>query len=330
VPGLTATFENLTNFNLLANNSATVPGLQLMSSDTNIAEVLSNNLLRTGNPGTVTLTASYMGLTNVQTITITNLGQLTHRYSFTNDASDAVGQVNGILRGNAAVSGGQLVLDATEGTYLELPGGLLEGYDAATIDIWVTFNAAATWARLWYFGDDRANEFYFAPSVLDGNSHWLSTGFPIGGETITRSPRLENQTLHITSVYGNGTMELYTNGVLEGAVTGITGRLDQVGKAFSWIGRSPYQDPFQTAPLTSFESTVARSLPNRSHKSTHLVRIACPNRRLANARPCSHAHQRQSCLQLARICGSVFTAIQHERVWRLVVRCDEHAHYVRT
>jgi hypothetical protein len=263
VPSLTAGFANLTNFNLFPNNSAAPAGLKISSSDTNIVEILENNLLRTHDPGNVTLIASYMGLTNAQSVTISNLAQLTHRYSFTNDANDAIGQAHGILRGNATVSGGRLVLDGTEGSYLELPGGILQGYDAATIDIWVTFNEAATWARLWYFGDDRANEFYFAPSVLDGNSHWLSTGFPVGGETITRSPRFENQTLHITSVYGNGTMELYTNAVLEGAVNGITGRLDQVGKTFSWIGRSPYQDPFLNASVDEFRVYLGRLSPEQ-------------------------------------------------------------------
>ena len=42
---------------------------------------------------------------------------------------------------------------------------MISNYDAVTVDTWVTFNAAATWARLWFIGDNQANEFYFSPSV---------------------------------------------------------------------------------------------------------------------------------------------------------------------
>ncbi|HEV2208889.1 MAG TPA: LamG-like jellyroll fold domain-containing protein [Verrucomicrobiae bacterium] len=260
-PVVLATYANLTNFNLLPNNSASALGLTLTSSDPTVLQVLPNNMLKTFRPGKVTLTATYQGKSDSATVTVQNLGTLAHRYSFTTDASDSVGTANGTLQGNATVSGGSLVLDGTGGTYVELPPGLLQGYDAATIDTWVTFNATATWSRLWYFGDDRADEFYVAPSVNGGSAHWFSTGFPIGGTTITIPPAWQNQTLHITCVYGNGTMEYYTNGVLHGSAP-TSGRTDEIGNWFSWIGRSPYADPYLYANIDEFRIYKGRLAPD--------------------------------------------------------------------
>lgn len=251
-PTVLATYDNLADFNLLPNNSAAATGLALTSSDSSVLQVLPNNMVRTFRPGTVTLTANYLGKTSSATITVKNVGTLTHRYTFNTDTNDSVGTADGILHGTASVSGGSLVLDGGVDSYLELPPGLLKGYDAVTVDTWVTFGAAQTWARLWYFGDDRANEFYIAPSVNGGSAHWYSLGIPVGGDTITIPPQWESQTLHITALYGNGTMEYYTNGVLHGSASPNSGRLDEVGSWFSWIGKSPYPDPFLIANVDEF------------------------------------------------------------------------------
>jgi hypothetical protein len=210
----------------------------------------------------VTLTATFQGKTDVATVTVENIAALTHRYTFNTDASDSVGTANGTLQGDANVSGGSLVLDGNFGTYLELPPALLQGYPAVTVDAWVTFNTAQTWARLWYFGDDRADEFYIAPSVNGGSAHWISLGIPFGGNTLTTSPRFENQTLHVTGVFGNGTLEIYTNGVLEASDHNLTGRVDEVGNWFSWIGRSPYADPYLNANVDEFRIYRGRLAPD--------------------------------------------------------------------
>jgi hypothetical protein len=261
-PIILANYANLTGFNLLPNNSASVAGLTLTSSDPSVLQVLGNNMLKTFRPGTVTLTATYLGKTGSATVSVGNVAQLTHRYTFNTDASDSVGGANGALQGTATVTGGELVLDGNPGSYVELPPGLLSGYDAATIDTWVTFGAAQTWARLWYFGNDRVDEFYVAPSVNNGDAHWFSTGFPVGGATITIPPRWENQTLHITCVYGNGTMEYYTNGVLHGALSDLAGTMAEVGNWFSWIGRSPYADPYVIANVDEFRIYRGRLSPD--------------------------------------------------------------------
>ncbi len=52
---------------------------------------------------------------------------LQHRYSFATDASDSVGHADGTLEGAATISGGQVHLDGTRGTFVNLPGGLIAG-----------------------------------------------------------------------------------------------------------------------------------------------------------------------------------------------------------
>ncbi len=262
-PVVAANYANLTNFNLLPNNSASVNALVVTSSDSSIVQVLAGNMLRTLRPGSVTLSATYLGKSDSATVTVQNVGTLAHRYSFASDVSDSVGGANGNLLGTATVSGGQLVLDGTPGTYAELPPGLIEGYDAVTVDTWVTFNAAQTWARLWYFGNDRSDEFYISPSFGGGGvNHVLSTGFPFGAQTLTLSPRWENQTLHVTGVFGNGSIELYTNGVAEAKANNVTGRLSEVGNWFSWIGRSPYADPYMNMSVNEFRVYRGRLAPD--------------------------------------------------------------------
>ncbi len=260
-PVVLGIYANLTNFNFQPNNSAVISGLVVTSSDTNIVNVRANNMLQTFRPGTVTLTATYLGRSDSATIKVENLGALTHRYSFTSDASDSVGGSNGTLLGGATVSGGTLVLPGTDGSYLDLPPALLEGYDSVTVDTWVTFNAAATWARLWYFGDDRANELYLSPAFGTVN-HTFRTGFPINGANRDNAPIWQNQTLHITCAYGNGFIGVYTNGVIHSSSSSTQGRLSQVGSSFSWIGRSPFADPFMNCSVDEFRLYKGRLAPD--------------------------------------------------------------------
>src|SRR5271169_5567348 len=85
--------------------------------------------------------------------TFTARADLTHRYSFTTDASDSVGNANGTLVNAATVSGGQLQLNnpnfsgSTSGQpdphgYLSLPPSILPSSGSATIEEWFTFTGS--------------------------------------------------------------------------------------------------------------------------------------------------------------------------------------------
>jgi len=251
-PTVLANYANVANFSLLPKvSAAAVNGLVLTSSDTNVLTFTGNGMYRTLHPGTVTVSATYQGKSASGTITVANLGQLAHRYSFTTDASDSVGTAHGVNNGNAQETGGSLVLDGTGGTYVSLPTNMIAGYDAVTVDSWVTLNAGGTWARLWFFGDNQANEFYLAPVTLSGNTHRISTGIR-DGFNADDAPAWQNQTIHITSVFGNGSVELYSNGVPVRTFTGVLAGLNQVGPSLAWIGRSPYNDPFMNCNVDEF------------------------------------------------------------------------------
>src|SRR5690348_8892770 len=82
---------------------------------------------------------------------------LQHRYSFATDASDSVGHADGTLEGAASISGGQVHLNGTRGTYVNLPGGLIAGEQAVTFEFWATLDANRNWARVFDQGSTNGN-----------------------------------------------------------------------------------------------------------------------------------------------------------------------------
>jgi hypothetical protein len=271
-PVILANYANVPNFNLLptvtAGQNATLGGLQplvVTSSDPTIVSVNAQNMLTTHRPGTVTLSASYGGKTSSATITVKNLAVLTHRYSFTTDASDSVGGANGTLQGGATVSGGQLQLTGLNTDYLDLPPNLLNDYSAVTVDMWVNLGAAQHWARLWEFtdiGTGTQNEFYFAPGWNPPpNANFYNAGFPWGGNFAVGLP-LQNELLHITCLYGNGSMEVYTNAVLEGSAINLVAPASSAGNVSATIGHSPFADPGINGSVDEFRIYRGRLAPD--------------------------------------------------------------------
>jgi hypothetical protein len=241
-------------------------GLVVTSSDPTILSVNGQNLLTTHRPGTVTLSATYLGKSSSATVEVQNQAVLAHRYSFTTDASDSVGGANGTLVGTANVSGGQLQLDGGSGDYVNLPGGLLSTYPSATMDIWTTISPAQQhWARLFEFADigpANANELYFAPAWNSAaNATAFSYGVPYGGAFFSPPPPTTNQ-VHLTCIVGSGSADVYTNGVLDPALSGpATAPVTQVGTVGSWIGFSPYGDPGITGSVDEYRIYQGRLSP---------------------------------------------------------------------
>jgi hypothetical protein len=261
-PVIFANYANLSNFNLLPTITAGTyyGGLQpltVTSSDPNIISVNAQNMLTTHRPGTVTLTATFGGFTSSAVVRVHNEAVLTHRYSFTTDASDSVGGANGTLQGAATISGGQLNLTGNTGDYLELPAGLLQGYNAVTVESWVNLNAANNWARLWEFNDGSGgsteNELYFAPGWNPDppTANFYSAGFPWGNSVQTAGP-LANESVHITCEYGDGWLQVYTNAILLARIGGVVAPAGSAGTNYSSIGYSPYGDPGINGSVNEF------------------------------------------------------------------------------
>jgi PEP-CTERM motif len=85
---------------------------------------------------------------------------LTHRYSFTTDASDSVGALDGTLRSIATVSGGQLQFNNPDfspasfaGGYLSLPPSILPASGSVTIEQWGTYRGSGFFTEAYTFTD---------------------------------------------------------------------------------------------------------------------------------------------------------------------------------
>jgi hypothetical protein len=280
-PMVLANYANLSGFNLLPNLTASVLGLTLSSDNTNVLVVLPNNMIRPVSPGQATLTASYQGANSSAVIKVKNVGTLAHRYSFTTDASDSVGGANGTLNGGATITSGAVQLDTATTTYVDLPPGLIHNYNAVTVEAWATFNNTPNWARLWFFGDNRANEYYFAPVVDGGSDNRYSGGFPMDGITFDFPPPLPTNSVHITCILGNGSFEIWTNGVLQAQNQTYLGNIGQVGVTYSRIGWSPYNDPGCASSLDEFRIYNGRLAPQEIQASD----VLGPNQTLNTSSP---------------------------------------------
>ncbi len=146
---------------------------------------------------------------------------LTHRYSFATDANDSVGTAHGLLMGAAKVSDGQVQLNGTHGTFVNLPGGLIAGYPAVTFEFWASFGTNRNWVRVFDQGSTNGSngqyDLYFCPHS-GGRDFRLTVMDPQPTERIVKIPgNLDNQTnLHIACVLDptSGFMGIYTNGAL--------------------------------------------------------------------------------------------------------------------
>ena len=169
---------------------------------------------------------------------------LQHRFSFNNDASDSVGHADGALQGAANISGGQVHLDGTRGTFVNLPGGLIVGYPAVTFEFWATLNTNRNWARVFDQGSTNGNQgghdLYFCPHS-GSRDFRLTIMDPHPTERVVTVPgNLDNQTnLCVACVLdpASGFMGIYTNGVLAASRKDLVS-LASVGTNCFFLGRS--------------------------------------------------------------------------------------------
>ncbi len=168
---------------------------------------------------------------------------LAHRYSFSSDARDSIGMSHGALMGYATVTNNSLNLNGTAGTYVNLPGGLVSGSSAVTIEFWAAFGADGNWSRVFDFGNINGGSgqnflFYSPHTSLAGQGLSLST--PAATVNFYPPGTLDNRKVHVVCIVDptNNYCAVYTNGVLEGALTNALPALSGVSTAWSFIGRS--------------------------------------------------------------------------------------------
>jgi hypothetical protein len=263
-------FASVSNVNL-----SLYGGANFTSSDPGVFTVdPATGLVRAIGPGSAALVATYGGLSATNILTVAaNPAVLAHRYSFETDASDSVGNANGTLMGNATITGGKVVLDASSGTYVDLPAAVINvaTNTAVTLDTWVTFGETGDWSRLLNFGEEGGSkEIYFAPTGPgNGTQHRLSQNIP-GGATIDWAGAFTNVTAHLTTVIdpAASTLAIYRDGVLEYARYDATASLTNVSTNVA-MGRSLVAvDPFLAASIDEFRVYTGPCLPSRLRSFT--------------------------------------------------------------
>jgi hypothetical protein len=185
---------------------------------------------------------------------------LQHRYSFNGDARDSVGHADGTLAGEAVIRDGQVRLNGTSNTYVNLPGGLIAGDQAVTFEFWATLGTNRGWCRVFDQGSETfvnngRMDLYFCPHS-GSRDFRLTVMDPNPTERVIRvRGNLDDQTnLHVACVLDppSGFLGIYTNGVL--AVSTNTLRsLDSVATNRFYLGKSLFPtDPPLNGSIDEF------------------------------------------------------------------------------
>ena len=193
---------------------------------------------------------------------------LVHRYSFTADASDSVGNQHGTLLGGAVIANGQVVLNGS-GAYVDLPNGILSSLEGLTIEVWLTDNNSGNWSRIFDFGNSAGGEdvagtgtkyVFLSPQAGNGSLRGAITitGGGAGEQILEWSGvRLPAGTLKHVVWSADGashTGRLYVDGLLVAENPSMTLRPSDLGiTSNNWIGRSQFSaDAYLKASLTEF------------------------------------------------------------------------------
>jgi alpha-L-arabinofuranosidase len=254
------------------------PNLSLSSDNPNVFTVNAAGLLSAINPGTATLTGVYDYVsgntstfyTNSVAITVAPAppAVLAHRYSFSEangstTVADSIGGPawNGNLPNGGAFANGQLTLSSNRQQYVQLPSGIVNNFNAVSIETWVTFPDQLPVNCFFYgFGNtdgSGAGEDYIfcapqsgriAITGADPGYNGEQNAGPIGDLSYSTN-------LHLVAVYNPpaGYLALYTNGVLAVINNTVTVPMSSVNDLLSYIGRSLYNaDPYPDLILDEF------------------------------------------------------------------------------
>lgn len=248
---------------------------ELVSADTDVVEVMGPGTLRGAGAGTTAVSATFEGVSAELLITVLPQNfELAHRYSFDDGATDSIGGADGAIYGveerGTAVEDGILHLSGqgdtgslTDGSFVALPGGIMNSFSSYTIETWARANTGnAGWGRLFDFGSCALNgegrissgtEYTMLAwgngihSVkFQGAETQVKTSFPAAGT---------GEFHHIVYTYSSatGTGSIYIDGELavsgpqKGNPTTFTGGMPNM-----WIGKSNWPDPYFTGDYDEF------------------------------------------------------------------------------
>ncbi len=193
---------------------------------------------------------------------------LAHRYSFVSDAGDSVGMAHGTLKGSATISGEALSLPGgpagPSGSYAQLPGGLITGSGAVSIEFWADIGANGYWTRVFDFGNISGGNGY---SFLFLTPQWAPGTYrmDMNGNALDVTGNLNNTSAHVVCIVDPSAnyTAMYVNGVLVKQQTASTSALSTIGKQWSFLGRSLFSaDPYLDADIEEFRIYDGRLTPD--------------------------------------------------------------------
>lgn len=184
-----------------------------------------------------------------------------HRYSFTSDAKDSVGGADGVLMGDAVVDAGQVFLDGTPGTYVDLPalGNDIATLTNVTFEAWITWmDPAHQWQRVFDFGQGESTYVFMTPR---SDRNQLRAGIATNGftheQTVSSVAQLpDGAEMHVAAVIDgdHAMISLYMNGAPQCILFQTTLKPSDLGVTpNNYLGRSQFaQDPYFNGSMNEF------------------------------------------------------------------------------
>jgi len=177
---------------------------------------------------------------------------LKHRYSFTSDTSDSIGNINAALQGSASLVGGKL----------QVPGGAARANCATlnlsstfatnaslSLEAWCTVTTHQDWAKVWMFGQPNGGAenglayLEFTPQTGGIGVPSMSFNPSVSTEQNTRAvpnpaAMSLNTEYHVICVYDapNNQMRFYLNGVLADTGSLGGGNIMQIPASEGYLG----------------------------------------------------------------------------------------------
>jgi len=198
---------------------------------------------------------------------VTELGPLlAHRYRFDGSGStvsDSLGTAHGTTVG-ASLASGKLGLSGSA-QYVNLPNGLVSGFQSVTIEAWLNWfaspsSSAADWQTIFSFGNNDQGEdsqgqgnTYLYLTAKSGDSQDIRAGYTLTGfnnemfadgeRALPSSANVALGTQVVVVVDGaQDTLSIFVNGVLEPVATTRAQAIDlsAIQDVNDWLGRSQF------------------------------------------------------------------------------------------
>jgi uncharacterized protein len=151
--------------------------------------------------------------------------------------------------------GGAVALDGSDGSYVALADGVINGATAYSVATWVRVDALATWSRIFDFGTGTTANMFLTPMSGAGTLRYAITAGGSDGEQQINAPALATGVWkHVAVTYADRLAVLYVDGQEVGRNAAVDVQplwfADDVKN--NYIGKSQYADPYLKGAVDDF------------------------------------------------------------------------------